>query len=113
MQRKQRGLLTRHRSFGSGWLIRSADKAWIKGESRKALYNALICAGIEEEEFDCLFKQYEDGLYHFRVRTFWMNYEFYVDAGSSEVLGMNTEPLVYREDLCLCEPADDALSAVA
>ena len=42
-----------------------------------------------------------------------MNYEFYVDAGSSEVLGMNTEPLVYREDLCLCEPADDALSAVA
>lgn len=78
--------------------------------SEQALHNALLCAGIENEEFDCLFKHFEEGLYHFLVRSFWMEYEFYVEAGSGEVLGIQTEPQVYREDLCLCEPVDDTLA---
>ena len=81
--------------------------------SEQALQNALICAGIEKEECDILLQGCEDGLYHFQLRTFWMNYEFYVEAGTGEVLGIQTEPLVYRENLCLCESAGAALSAVA
>lgn len=81
--------------------------------SEKALHNALRYAGIENEEIDCLLKRYEDGLYHFLVRTFWMQFEFYVDAGIGEVLGINTEPILYREDGGLCEPAEEALSSVA
>lgn len=81
--------------------------------SEQALQNALIYAGIENEKFDCKFKQHEDGLYHFLVCTSWMKYEFYVEAGGGEVLGIYTEPLVYREDHGPWEPADDALAAVA
>lgn len=81
--------------------------------SVQALHNALIYAGIENNEFDCPFERYEDGLFHFLVRTFWMEYEFFVEANTGEVLGINTEPLVYREAIGLCEPANDALSAVA
>ena len=84
-----------------------------KLSSEQAMHNALVYGGIENEDFECLFKQYEDGLYHFLVHTTWMQYEFYVEAGTGEVLGIQTEPLVYWEDLCPCEGAKEALSAVA
>ncbi len=81
--------------------------------SEKALYNALRYAGIENEEIDCLLKRYEDGLYHFLVRTGYVRYEFYVEAGSGTVLGITSEPLSYGEVLAVCGSAGAALSAVA
>ena len=81
--------------------------------SEHALHTALIYAGIEKEEFDCLLQQYEDGLYHFLLRTYWMKYEFYVEDRTGEILGIQTEPLVYREVLDVCGSAGAALSAVA
>ena len=35
-----------------------------------------------------------DGLYEANLFTAWMHYECYVDAATSEVLGLNAEPLV-------------------
>ena len=81
--------------------------------TEQALRKALTCVGIENEECDCLFKRCEDGLYYFLVRTSWMKDEFYVEAGTGEVLGINTEPVDDREGPALWEPADDTLSAVA
>ena len=81
--------------------------------AEQALRKALICAGIEKEELACLLQEHEEGLYHFQVRSCWMEYEFYVEAASGEVLGMQTAPLSYREVLDLCENAGPALSAVA
>lgn len=81
--------------------------------SEQALHNALLFAGIENEEFVCLLNRYKDGLYHLLVRTIWMKYEFYVEASIGEVLGMNTEPLLYREGCSLCEPVKEALASVA
>ena len=38
-----------------------------------------------------------DGLYEANLFTAWMHYECYVDAATSEVLGLNAEPmLLYR-----------------
>ena len=42
-----------------------------------------------------------------------MKYEFYIEASIGEVLGMNTEPLLYREGCSLCEPVKEALASVA
>ena len=81
--------------------------------AKQALHNALTYAGIEKEEYACLPGQCTDGFYHFVVRTDYMKYEFYVEAVSGDVLGMNTEPLSYREALGVCGTARDALLAVA
>lgn len=81
--------------------------------SKQALYNALAYAGIENGEYSCRSALLEDGLYHFVVRTNFMNYEFYVDAVNGEVLGISTEPLIYREALCVCESGAEVLPAVA
>ena len=40
-----------------------------------------------------------DGLYEANLFTAWMHYECYVDAATSEVLGLNAEPmLLYSTD---------------
>ena len=40
-----------------------------------------------------------DGLYEATLFTAWMHYECYVDAATSEVLGLNAEPrLLYSTD---------------
>ena len=81
--------------------------------SEHALHTALIYAGIEKEEFDCLLQRYEDGLYHFLLRTYWLKYEFSVEDRAGASLRVQTEPLVYREVLDVCGSAGAALSAVA
>jgi len=65
----------------------------------QALQRALIYADIKNDEPFCLSRTYADELYHFVVRTFYMRYEFYVDAVSGEVLGISTEPLSYAAAL--------------
>ncbi len=64
------------------------------------------------DEPRCLSAEYDSGLHRFLVTTLFMRYEFYVDALSGEVLGIDTQPLPYREtpELISCERA---LSSVA
>lgn len=66
----------------------------IKLTSEQALYKALNYAEIGNDEYDCLSKEYRDGLYFFLVQTAYLKYEFFVDAACGAVLGINTEPVV-------------------
>lgn len=59
----------------------------------KALHNALVYAGIENEEYACMSIGYMDGLHYFLVHTLCLKYEFFVESASGDVLGINTEPL--------------------
>ncbi len=65
----------------------------------QALCAALEYARIANDETRCLLGLYADGLYRFVVRTPYQRYEFYVDAESGEVLGIDAQPLPYRETL--------------
>ena len=80
----------------------------IIGTSREqALQLAISYANIAGDEPRCLSAEYDSGLHHFLVTTLFMRYEFYVDALSGEVLGIDTQPLPYREtpELISCERA--------
>ena len=79
----------------------------------QALDCALLYAKIENEDPRCLFSHSREGLYHFIVRTAYLKYEFYVEAGDGTVLGIDTEPLLYPEALLFCERGDDVQPAVA
>lgn len=68
----------------------------------QALGRALDDAGIGNIENRCLLNRYIDGLYEIVVHSPYMKYEFYVDAESGQVLGLNTEPLPYPELLSPC-----------
>lgn len=79
----------------------------------QALDCALLYAKIENEDPRCLFSHSREGLYHFIVRTAYLKYEFYVEAGDGTVLGIDTEPLQYPETLLFCDSEAEARPAVA
>ena len=64
-----------------------------------ALNIALTYAGIENTEPRCLSNSYRNGFYHITVWTPYLKYEFYVDALTGEVAGIDTEPVPYQEAL--------------
>lgn len=66
----------------------------------QALSRALEYAGLAKTESRCAFRKAQDGLYEFTVLTLYQKYDFYVDALSGEVLGVNSEPLPYQEMFC-------------
>ena len=68
----------------------------------QAMQLALNYANIRNDEPLCLSMRYAEGLYSFVFYTLHMRYEFYVDAANGEVLGIDTEPLLYAEALDLC-----------
>ena len=74
----------------------------IKLTQDQALQCAIIYANIRNDEPVCISGNLADGLFHFIVTTLYLRYEFYVDAGNGEVLGISTEPLAYPEALNLC-----------
>ena len=79
----------------------------------QALEAALRCAGLGAGEALCLHSRCEDGLYHLLVRSAYLQHEFYVDAASGEVLGLDTAPLSYREMLRFCADAEREAPAAA
>ena len=78
----------------------------------QALQSAFAFASIQNDEPCCLSSRYTDGLFHFIVSTLYLRYEFYVDAESGEVLGIDTEPLPYEEEHALLH-GGEMLSSVA
>ena len=68
---------------------------------KKALACALAHAGLEQSESRCLYSFCRDGLYQIGLWTPYLKYEFYLDAVSGEVLGLDTEPIRYPESLGL------------
>ena len=74
----------------------------IKLTQDEALRCAIIYTNIGNDEPVCISGNLADGLFHFIVTTLYLRYEFYVDAGNGEVLGISTEPLAYPEALNLC-----------
>ena len=64
-----------------------------------ALRIALTYAGIENNEPHCLSNVFRSGFYQVAVWTPYLKYEFFVDAVSSDVAGIATEPVPYQEAL--------------
>lgn len=62
-----------------------------------ALSLALQSAGLRGEDIFHLKNEYSEELYHICFDTNWLHYEFYVDAVSGEILGLNTEPMSETE----------------
>lgn len=79
----------------------------------QAMRCALVYARIENETCRCLSSGRDADLYHFVVHTAFMRYEFYVDAGSGDVLGLDTQPLTQPEILGADSPDVPALPPVA
>ncbi len=79
----------------------------------QALRIALTYAGIENNDFRCLGNSYCGGFYQIAVRTPYLKYEFFVDAASGEVAGIDMEPVPYPEALCFCSADEDGLTAAA
>ena len=69
----------------------------------QALRAALRYADLPCDQALCLDSRLEDGLWHMLVRTAYLRYEFYVDAVSGELLGIDTQPLPYPEMLRFAE----------
>ena len=79
----------------------------------QALNIALTYAGIENNEPHCLSNVFRSGFYQVAVRTPYLKYEFFVDAASGEVAGIDMEPVPYPEALCFCSADEDGLTAAA
>lgn len=62
--------------------------------SKTALNNALTSVGINDGNYCCEYICLEDNCYRLIVSTLMLRYEFYVDAASGEVLGIDTEPMI-------------------
>lgn len=60
--------------------------------SKTAVRNALISVGICDENYRCDYICLEGDCYHIIISTIMLRYEFYVDADTGEILGINTEP---------------------
>lgn len=60
--------------------------------SKTAVNNALVSVGINDENYRCDYIALEGDCYHMVICTLMLKYEFYVDACTGEVLGINTEP---------------------
>ena len=76
-----------------------------------ALRIALTYAGIENSEYHCLSNEYDDGFFRIAVWTPYLKYEFFVDAVSGDVAGIDMEPVPYPEALCFCSADEDGLTA--
>ncbi len=79
----------------------------------QALQSALDYAGLTAQESVCLRAALEDGLYHLFVRGEYLSYEFYVEALGGEVLGIDSRPLPYTEQLRLCSEEEGPAPAAA
>ncbi len=62
--------------------------------SKTALNNALTSVGISDGNYCCEYICLESGYYRMIVSTLMLRYEFYVDACTGEVCGINTEPVI-------------------
>ena len=60
----------------------------------EALKAALAYAGLSADDARCTFASHHDGLYELTVRTSFQKYDFYVEAWTGEVLGINAEPML-------------------
>ena len=79
----------------------------------QALRAAIEYADLSCDESSCLLCLCRDGLYRIVLNTPYLRYEFYVDAQSGEVLGIDMKPLPYPEMLCFCSSEiDPELTAV-
>lgn len=58
----------------------------------EAYKNAVAYAHLEENAPQCVMAELENGLYELEIRTVLMHYDFYVDAVTGEVMGMDSEP---------------------
>ena len=75
---------------------------------KQALQAALRYAGLQDAQWQCRLNRLEEGLYRILLRTPYLAWEFYVDADSGEVLGIDTEPIPYPE-----MPGSEGLPAAA
>ena len=73
----------------------------------QALRAALEYADLSSTDSKCLLSFCSDGLYQLVVYTPYLKYEFYVDALSGEVLGIDMMPLPYPKMLCFCDHEAD------
>lgn len=58
-----------------------------------ALAAAIACADLSREDPRCESVCCRDGYYELTLRTAFLRYEFYVDAVSGQVAGVNFEPV--------------------
>ena len=59
----------------------------------EAIQAAVCYARIENDEPFCASALYEEDFFALVIYTFYQRYEFYVDSGSGEVLGILSEPM--------------------
>lgn len=62
--------------------------------SKTALNNALTSVGINDGNYCCEYICLEGSCYRLIVSTLMLRYEFYVDAATGEVLGIDTAPMI-------------------
>ena len=79
----------------------------------QAISNALLYAGIENDEFQCLSSSFQDGFFLVNIWTPYLKYVFYVDSITSEVPGIDMEPVPYNEALYFSESKETTPSAAA
>lgn len=65
--------------------------------ANEALRSAMEYAQLTTEDIRVMKLAATDGLYEIVLRTLSQMYEFYVDAASGEVLGINAEPALDLE----------------
>ena len=65
--------------------------------ANEALRSAMEYAQLTTEDIRVMKLAATDGLYEIVLRTLSQMYEFYVDAASGEVLGINAEPALDHE----------------
>ena len=59
----------------------------------RAMALALTETGLDREKVFRVHCTLDGGLYDIRFCTDWLRYQLYLDAESSEVLGLDTEPM--------------------
>lgn len=59
----------------------------------RAMALALTETGLDREQVFRVCCTLDGGLYDIRFCTDWLRYQLYLDAESSEVLGLDTEPM--------------------
>ena len=73
----------------------------------QALQSAIAYAGIDARDAYCLSSSCQEGLYHLKLWTPYLRYEFYVNALTGEVPGIDMEPVPCSEALCFCCSEED------
>lgn len=76
--------------------------------SIEALLAALNSVALTEEDVIDSDITLSNGLYEIGLSTSFQHYDFYVDAATSEVLGINAEPIV-----CLRSDEDEVVNYAA